>query len=188
MNEYGEDTTYRLAGDIAVLGYPKLSVKNMYAPLDGSTPTAYGIALVDRRALQPHLRESLRDAEDRRRGAELRPRARPPLGAPGNRAHRRHRSASRRRDHHRDAAAALSRREHSAPDSGEDSDLHAQGHAAHPGQRRRHARQDASRHRTDEPSPRPGLDHRAAQQRAHQLAGLRLAAGGQSRKPWWTTR
>ena len=45
MNEYGEDTTYRLAGDIDVLGYPKLSVKNMYAPLDGSTPTAYGIAL-----------------------------------------------------------------------------------------------------------------------------------------------
>jgi hypothetical protein len=45
MNEYGEDTTYRLAGDIAVLGYPKLSVNDMYAPLDGSTPTAYGIAL-----------------------------------------------------------------------------------------------------------------------------------------------
>jgi len=45
MNEYGEDTTYRLVGDIDVLGYPKLSVKNMYAPADGSTPTAYGIAL-----------------------------------------------------------------------------------------------------------------------------------------------
>ncbi len=45
MNEYGEDTTYRLAGDISVLGYPKLNVNNMYAPLDGSTPTAYGIAL-----------------------------------------------------------------------------------------------------------------------------------------------
>jgi SpoIVB peptidase S55 len=45
MNEYGEDTTYRLQGDISVLGYPKLSVKNMYAPADGSTPTAYEIAL-----------------------------------------------------------------------------------------------------------------------------------------------
>ena len=45
MNEYGEDTTYRLRGDIYVLGYPKLGVKNMYAPLDGTTPTAYGIAL-----------------------------------------------------------------------------------------------------------------------------------------------
>jgi hypothetical protein len=45
MNEYGEDTTYRLRGDISVLGYPKLSVKNMYAPADGTAPTAYGIAL-----------------------------------------------------------------------------------------------------------------------------------------------
>jgi hypothetical protein len=45
MNEYGEDTTYRLKGEISVLGYPKLAVQNMYAPLDGSTPTAYGIAL-----------------------------------------------------------------------------------------------------------------------------------------------
>jgi len=45
MNEYGEDTTYRLEGDIDVLGYPKLSVRNMYAPADGSSPTAYGIAL-----------------------------------------------------------------------------------------------------------------------------------------------
>jgi SpoIVB peptidase S55 len=45
MNEYGEDTTYRLVGDISVVGYPKLSVRNMYAPADGSAPTAYGIAL-----------------------------------------------------------------------------------------------------------------------------------------------
>src|SRR6516164_8572201 len=30
MNEYGEDTTYRLAGDISVLGYPKLAVNNMF--------------------------------------------------------------------------------------------------------------------------------------------------------------
>ncbi|MGA2687567.1 MAG: SpoIVB peptidase S55 domain-containing protein [Candidatus Korobacteraceae bacterium] len=45
MNEYGEDTTYRLQGNITVLGYPNLSVKNMFAPADGSTPTAYEIAL-----------------------------------------------------------------------------------------------------------------------------------------------
>jgi len=45
MNEYGEDTTYRLVGDISVVGYPKLSVKNMYAPADGTAPTAYGIAM-----------------------------------------------------------------------------------------------------------------------------------------------
>jgi hypothetical protein len=45
MNEYGEDTTYRLVGDISVVGYPKLNVRNMYAPADGTAPTAYGIAL-----------------------------------------------------------------------------------------------------------------------------------------------
>ena len=45
MNEYGEDTTYRLRGDINVLGYPGLNVRNMYAPADGATPTAYEIAL-----------------------------------------------------------------------------------------------------------------------------------------------
>ncbi len=45
INEYGEDTTYRLQGDISVLGYPELKVRNMYAPADGSTPTAYDIAL-----------------------------------------------------------------------------------------------------------------------------------------------
>ena len=32
-------------GDIAVLGYPKLAVNNMFAPLDGNTPTAYNIAM-----------------------------------------------------------------------------------------------------------------------------------------------
>lgn len=45
MNEYGENTTYRLRGDIAVLGYPKLGVSNMYAPSDGAQPTAHGIAV-----------------------------------------------------------------------------------------------------------------------------------------------
>jgi len=45
MNEYGEDTTYRLTGNILVQGYPKLGVQNMYTPVDGATPTAYGIAL-----------------------------------------------------------------------------------------------------------------------------------------------
>ena len=45
MNEYGEDTTYRLTGNISVQGYPKVDVQNMYAPVDGSTPTAYAIAV-----------------------------------------------------------------------------------------------------------------------------------------------
>ncbi len=43
MNEYGEDTTYRLNGSISVTGYPKLGVQNMYAPTDSAT-TALGIA------------------------------------------------------------------------------------------------------------------------------------------------
>ncbi|MGA9566409.1 MAG: SpoIVB peptidase S55 domain-containing protein [Candidatus Korobacteraceae bacterium] len=45
MNEYGEDTTFRLNGDIQVQGYPKLSVQNMYAPSDGASTAAYAIAL-----------------------------------------------------------------------------------------------------------------------------------------------
>ncbi len=44
-NEYSEDTTYKLNGSIEVQGYPKLAVQDMYAPADGATPTAYGIAL-----------------------------------------------------------------------------------------------------------------------------------------------
>jgi SpoIVB peptidase S55 len=44
-NQYGEDTTYRLNGNILVQGYPKLAVQNMYAPGDGATTTAYGISL-----------------------------------------------------------------------------------------------------------------------------------------------
>ena len=45
MNEYGEDTTFRLNGNISVQGYPKLGVQNMYAPSDGSSTTAYTVAL-----------------------------------------------------------------------------------------------------------------------------------------------
>jgi hypothetical protein len=44
-NEYGENTTYRLTGNIAVQGYPKLNVSNMYAPADGMSPTAFAIAM-----------------------------------------------------------------------------------------------------------------------------------------------
>ena len=47
------------------------------------------------------------------------------------------------RHHHRNSAASLSRRKHGAADSGKDSDLHSEGHAAHSDQRRRNARQDA---------------------------------------------
>ncbi|ABF42563.1 hypothetical protein Acid345_3562 [Candidatus Koribacter versatilis Ellin345] len=45
MNEYGEDTTYRMQGDIDVAGFPKLDLQNMFAPTDGGQPTAYSIAI-----------------------------------------------------------------------------------------------------------------------------------------------
>jgi hypothetical protein len=39
-NEYGEDVTYRLNGEISVHNYPKVQVANMFAPMDGGQPTA----------------------------------------------------------------------------------------------------------------------------------------------------
>lgn len=44
INEYGEDTTFRVDGSVDVAGYPKLELNNMYAPGDGNTPTAAAIA------------------------------------------------------------------------------------------------------------------------------------------------
>jgi hypothetical protein len=44
INEYGEDTTFRVQGSVNVAGYPKLEVSNMYAPGDGNSPTAAAIA------------------------------------------------------------------------------------------------------------------------------------------------
>jgi hypothetical protein len=45
MNEYGEETTYRLNGLISVNGYPDVALQNMYAPTDGSTPGAALVAM-----------------------------------------------------------------------------------------------------------------------------------------------
>ncbi len=45
MNEYGEETTYRLNGRISVNGYPDVALQNMYAPTDGSTPGAALVAM-----------------------------------------------------------------------------------------------------------------------------------------------
>ena len=44
INEYGEDTTFRVDGSVDVAGYPKLELNNMYAPGDSNTPTAAAIA------------------------------------------------------------------------------------------------------------------------------------------------
>jgi hypothetical protein len=45
VNEYGEDTTYRMNGRISVLGYPDVAVQNMFAPSDGGQPAAVMAAL-----------------------------------------------------------------------------------------------------------------------------------------------
>lgn len=44
VNEYGEDTTFRVSGAISVAGFAKLEINNMYAPGDGQNPTASAIA------------------------------------------------------------------------------------------------------------------------------------------------
>jgi hypothetical protein len=45
LNEYGEDTTYRMNGRIRVNGYPEVKLQDMFAPMDGGNPTAYAIAM-----------------------------------------------------------------------------------------------------------------------------------------------
>ena len=45
VNEYGEDTTYRMNGRISVNGYPDVTVRNMFAPSDGGQPAAVMAAL-----------------------------------------------------------------------------------------------------------------------------------------------
>ncbi len=43
MNQYGEETTYRMNGRIHVDGYPDVRLNNMFSPLD-SQPTAFAVA------------------------------------------------------------------------------------------------------------------------------------------------
>jgi hypothetical protein len=45
INEYGEDTTFRVSGAISVAGFTKVKINNMYAPGDGQNPTAAAIAM-----------------------------------------------------------------------------------------------------------------------------------------------
>ena len=39
-NEYGEEITYKMNGQISVQGFPKVSLQNMFAPTDGGQPAA----------------------------------------------------------------------------------------------------------------------------------------------------
>jgi hypothetical protein len=45
VNEYGEETTYRLNGSIGVKGYPNVTLQNMFAPTDAGQPAAFLAAL-----------------------------------------------------------------------------------------------------------------------------------------------
>jgi hypothetical protein len=40
INEYGEDTTYRMNGVLSVKGYSDVTMRNMFAPLDSGQPAA----------------------------------------------------------------------------------------------------------------------------------------------------
>ena len=73
MNEYGEDTTYRLRGDIDVVGLSQVARAEHVRSARRHDSDGLRHRTFHRRALQPHLRESLRNAEDRWRGIELRP-------------------------------------------------------------------------------------------------------------------
>jgi len=45
VNDYGEETTYRLKGAISVKGYPEVSLQNVFAPTDTGQPAAFLAAL-----------------------------------------------------------------------------------------------------------------------------------------------
>jgi hypothetical protein len=45
INDYGEETTYRLKGSISVKGYPQVKLQNMFAPTDTGQPAAFLAAL-----------------------------------------------------------------------------------------------------------------------------------------------
>ena len=45
MNEYGEDTTFRLTGRINVQGFTPVSLQNMFAPADSGNPAAVNVAM-----------------------------------------------------------------------------------------------------------------------------------------------
>jgi hypothetical protein len=45
VNDYGEETTFRVNGKIGVAGYPDVAVQNMFPPNDGGAPAALIAAL-----------------------------------------------------------------------------------------------------------------------------------------------
>ena len=180
MNEYGEDTTYRLQGDISVLGYPKLSVKNMYAPADGTAPTAYGIAL----SIGDHFSRIFENPYETPKieGVELNFDLVPDRRSARLETARTDVTEARPGDEITIEALLRPYRGESIlrqipvkiPTSTPKGTLRI---LVSDGDTLDKMRRVAGQH---EPPPRPRLHHRHAQQGAQQLAGLRLADGGQS--------
>ena len=177
VNEYGEDTTYRMNGRISVNGYPDVTVQNMFAPSDGGQPAAVMAALslgehFSRIYDNPYTVPGIRgvkldfDLVRERRWARLEG-ARTDLIERG-----------RARDHHRNRAASLPRRSDAAADSDSYSHLHITGTAADSGQRWRDSRPPASRQPAAGTENGPGVHHRHAQQTACEQSRVRFAAGG----------
>lgn len=46
VNDYGQETTYRVKGKISVDGYPDISLRNMFAPADVGAPPAISAAML----------------------------------------------------------------------------------------------------------------------------------------------
>ena len=59
VNEFGEEITYRLAGSIGVKGFPEVTMKNMFAPVEGGQPSAMQAALSLGERFGTDLRQSL---------------------------------------------------------------------------------------------------------------------------------
>ena len=176
VNEYGEDTTYRMNGRISVLGYPDVGVQNMFAPSDGGQPAAVmaALSLGDRFSRiydNPYNAPSIRgvqldfDLVRERRWARLEgARTDVTEARPG------------RRDHDRNSPASLSRRVDPATDSDSHSDFDFQGAAAHPGQRWRNSRPGSTRDARPGPQTGSGFHHLDAEQTARQQPRLCVAA------------
>jgi len=45
VNEFGEEITYRLTGNIGVKGFPEVTMRNMFAPSEGAQPAAMQAAI-----------------------------------------------------------------------------------------------------------------------------------------------
>ena len=50
-NEYGEEITYKMNGQISVQGFPNVTLQNMFAPTDGGQPAAVMAAYLSATAL-----------------------------------------------------------------------------------------------------------------------------------------